>query len=93
MSMKINENTLRKIIRESIVKHINESANELDVYNESFEDIIEKASMLADSYEKYAYQLRDGIKDAEGLYNEINQVINNFVLCDVTVTNILETWD
>lgn len=77
MSMKINENTLRKIIRESIVKHINESANELDVYNGSFEDIIEKASMLADSYEKYAYQLRDGIKDAEGLYNEINQVINN----------------
>lgn len=75
--MRINENTLIKIIRESIVKNINESANELDAYNESFEKIIEKASMVADSYEKYAYQLRDGIKDADGLYNEINQMINN----------------
>lgn len=72
----INENTLRKVIKESILEHLNESSDDLDIYNESFDDILMEAKIVADRYENYAYQIRECIEYTKKIYQEIIQEIN-----------------
>ena len=83
--MKISENNLRKIICESIISHLNESAADLDFYNDSFEDIISQANTVAYQYERYADQIRTGIQYTEKIYQEIIQEVSREFNTDVQV--------
>jgi len=80
---------LKNMIRESVQRHfkrLNENID--DMYNkQQFEDVISEVESKAQQYERYAQQLRYGIKNITSLVNEVAEEINNVFGTNINVQN------